>query len=176
MLRSGRGLIVHPDGLIERIESAFSWRSLPARVLDGPLPGDELPDGSEPYGVGPWKEYNLTDFIYREIQGKTWMQVQVPVFVMPIYDLTKQAFCYYLPAFLIYNLRTDNAFDTLDGFLRYPSPIRTTVYSEEYKYGLRDELTMAERQCIADYMVHLKEKCEFYARDIGFWRPGEGGV
>ncbi len=55
------------------------------------------------------------------------------------------------------------------------SPLRTTVYSEEYKYALRDELTMIERQCVADYMIQLKERCEFDDRDIGFWRPGEGG-
>ena len=159
--------------LIEAIEKAFAWRVLPDQVLEGPLPGDELEEGSLPYGVGPWKEFNLTDEIHKYIQGKSWKEVEVPNFIMAIHHVTREAFCYYLPAFMTFNLRTNDEFETLDAFLEKPSVSYSlkSRYNDGYKYEIRDQLTVEEREVVADYMSYLKDTCQFTAEDIAFWRP-----
>jgi len=64
-------------------------------------------------------------------------------------------------------------FDTLDGYLRRPtiSSLTSSKYNDDYKYEIRDKLTIEEREVVVEYMSYFKDSCELTYEDIAFWNP-----
>lgn len=150
------------DPLIQAISKAFETRTRPCKVLAMPIAGDDVPAGHPGFGKGDPIPYNHSDFIIRNIEGKTWRDVKAEFLTYTIYYFSLEALCYYLPAILIHNLRFGHEIESVDLFL-------TDVRSMQAERVLfRDALNDAERNAVADFLAASPQI--YTADDVRFWR------
>lgn len=148
--------------LTSAIGKAFESREVPERCLAAPIAGDVLPDDHPGYGKGKPIPENDSDFIYRNICGRTWQDVNPSHLEWSIFYLSVEAICYYLPAILIYNLDGEPKIETIDAYLTNSRSSFTKERSE-----IAAALSSRERQAIVAYMEFVGT---YPSEVIDFWK------
>lgn len=150
------------DEIISEITEAFAGLHIPLRVLDDDFPAEELPAGHPGYGKGqPPEEFNEVDFIVRNIQGKSWRDLDAREVQWMILLTTIEAIRYYLPAFMIYNIRHQFEIETLDIYLQAPR------FGVSMRHRLFEVLSRQQRITVARYLALAPDR--YTDIDILFW-------
>ncbi len=152
--------------LIERIAAAFDARPRPSGVLAMPVVDDEVPDGHPGVGLGDPIPGNVTDFVLRRIEGRSWRAVDPKDLEWSVHYLSVEAFCYYLPAVLIHNLRSDHDIETIEIHLQ------GTPGMLDRRAAVRSALSVDERLAVADYLATARGV--YGDDDVRYWRDDDG--